>query len=316
MTITARIDATTRIPETHRAGIIPAPHSVKIELTGVCDFKCFFCATGQNIRPKGHMPWELFKTLAKEIRAAGVDEIGLFYLGESMLSPILPDAIRYAKTDCRFPYVFLTTNGYRATADKLRACFEAGLDSLKFSFNAADAEQAKTITRVDCFDAQVQHIRDAHKVREEVVAKTGRRCGLYASSIQYDGEQQDCMKKAVTAIRPYLDEHYWLPLYSQHTLATGEIEKRGFKATAGNMGRIGGLRDPLPCWAVFTEGHITWDGKLSACCFSHTDEFTMADLTKTNFAEAWNSVEFQALRGAHLAKDVEGTCCERCVAYV
>ena len=315
MTITAKIDATTRIPETYRAEVIPVPRSVKIELTAACDFKCFFCATGQNLRPKAHMDWLLYTRLAKEIREAGVEELGLFYLGESMLYPMLPDAIRYAKTECGFPYVFLTTNGYRATADKLRACFEAGLDSLKFSFNAADAEQAKTITRVNCFDAQVQHIWDAHRVRDDVVAKTGHRCGLYASSIQYDGEQQARMEKAVAAIRPYLDEHYWLPLYSQHTLANGAIERNGFKATQGNQGRVGALRDPLPCWAVFTEGHITYDGKLSACCFSHTDEFTMADLTVTPFAEAWNSIAFQLLRRKHLTKDVTRTCCETCVAY-
>ena len=64
MSITERIDNTTRIPESHRAEVIPAPRSVKIELTAACDFKCFFCATGQNLRPKGHMDWMLFTRLA------------------------------------------------------------------------------------------------------------------------------------------------------------------------------------------------------------------------------------------------------------
>jgi len=26
---------------------------------------------------------------------------------------------------------------------------------------------------------------------------------------------------------------------------------------AGNQGRVGALREPLPCWSAFTEGHIT-----------------------------------------------------------
>jgi len=33
-----------------------------------------------------------------------------------------------------------------------------------------------------------------------------------------------------------------------------------------------------------------------------------------SFMEAWNSREFQALRAAHLNKDVSGTGCETCVA--
>jgi hypothetical protein len=40
----------------------------------------------------------------------------------------------------------------------------------------------------------------------------------------------------------------------------------------------------------------------------------MADLTKVSFAEGWNSDKFQALRAAHLAKDVRGTACESCAA--
>jgi len=64
---------------------------------------------------------------------------------------------------------------------------------------------------------------------------------------------------------------------------------------------------------VFTEGHITWDGKLSACCFDHNDTFTMADLTKTPFMEGWNSEKFQALRLSHLKKDIIGTPCEKCL---
>jgi radical SAM protein with 4Fe4S-binding SPASM domain len=66
---------------------------------------------------------------------------------------------------------------------------------------------------------------------------------------------------------------------------------------------------------VFTEGHITWDGKLSACCFDHDGRFHMGDLTAIPFMEAWNSVAFQHLREAHLNRDVRGTACETCVAY-
>jgi len=75
------------------------------------------------------------------------------------------------------------------------------------------------------------------------------------------------------------------------------------------------LRDPIPCWAAFTEGHITYDGKLSACCFDHNDLLTMGDLNNQSFIEAWNSDKFQSLRQAHLNNDLTGTACERCVAY-
>ena len=66
---------------------------------------------------------------------------------------------------------------------------------------------------------------------------------------------------------------------------------------------------------IFTEGHVTYDGSLSACCFDHDGRFNMGDLTTTPFLEAWNSAPFQKLRTANLAKDVTGTACEKCIAH-
>ncbi len=309
--ITDRIDAITELRSRHRSVAPPCPPSVKIELTARCDMQCFFCATAFRLRDKRDMEWDLLTRVLRDLRAAGVEEIGMFYLGESFLYKNLPEAIAYAR-ELGFPYIFLTTNGRMATAERVQACFEAGLDSLKFSFNWADAEQCRSVTRVDAFDTVVENIKATRRVRDRVEAETGHRCGLYASSIQWDGDQQGRMTKAVETIRPYIDEHYWLPLYSQAGLTAGA---RDTKPVAGNIGRIGALREPMPCWALFTEGHVTYDGKLSACCFDHDGRFTMGDLKQTDFMEAWHGESFKALRAANLEKDVTGTPCERCIAY-
>ena len=259
--ITERIDAITEIPDSYRDVRPPCPRSVKIELTARCDMQCFFCASAFRLRDKKDMDWAFFEHLLADLRRSGVEEIGLFYLGESFLYRDLPRAVAHAK-GLGFPYVFLTTNGRMAVPERVRACMEAGLDSLKFSFNWADAEQCKTITRVDAFEKVVANIRAARRERDRLERETGRRCGLYASSILYDGDQQRHMAVAVDMIRPFVDQHYWLPLYSQAGLTGGS---HGTKPVAGNIGRIGALRDPLPCWSLFTEGHVTYDGRLAAC---------------------------------------------------
>ncbi len=309
--ITDRVDGITAIPTLYRTPLPPPPRSVKIELTARCDFKCFFCATGQKLRDKADMDKDLLNRILSELRDVGVEEIGMFYLGESFLFHDLPESIAYARK-LGFPYIFLTTNGRMAIPDRVKACMEAGLDSLKFSFNSADPDQCREITQVDAFDTIVSNIKEARRVRDQVEAETGHRCGLYASSIQYDGEQLERMSAAVAEIRPYVDEHYWLPLYGQAGLTAGA---KGTRPVAGNIGRVGALRDPLPCWAVFTEGHITFDGHLSACCFDHDGRFHMGDLKNKSFMEAWHSPEFQNLREANLNLDVRGTPCEKCVAY-
>ena len=313
-TITERIDRITLLGPQSRSETPPVPRSVKVELTARCDLQCFFCASSMRLRRKADIDAAFFRRILREMRALGVEEIGLFYLGESFLCAWLPAAIRYAKRVCGYPYVFLTTNGRMASPERVRECMEAGLDSLKFSFNFSGPEQFHRVTGARAADYRrvEANLAAARQVRDEVEARTGHRCGLYASSIRYDDEQLVRMKAAVRRIRSQVDEHYWLPLYGQAGLTTGA---RGTAPAAGNPGRLGALRKPLPCWSLFTEGHITWDGRLSACCFDHDGRFGMGDLNCETFMEAWHSLRFARLRRASLLGDVRGTACERCIAW-
>jgi MoaA/NifB/PqqE/SkfB family radical SAM enzyme len=316
MAITERIDNITRIPPEYQKARLPAPKSVKIEISPRCNYRCGFCALRtREVQPKWDMDFELFKRITREMREAGVEEIGCFYLGESFMNPrLLVDCIRYLKRELAMPYVFLTSNASMAFPEAVEECMKGGLDSLKWSVNAADDEQFESIMGVagKLFHRALENIKSAKEVRD----RGGYNTGLYASSIRYDGTQQQKMEALLESkVRPYVDQHYWLPLYSMGAFATQRERELGYRPTAGNQGRIGALREPLPCWSAFTEGHVTADGKLSACCFDATANWTMGDLTKQSFMDAWNSQAFVKLRAAHLKRDVRGTVCENCLAY-
>ena len=312
--ITDKIDQITKVD--NFSSILPAPKSVKIELTNKCNYRCGFCALRMREKQTNtNMDFDLYKRIVLEMAEAGVEEIGVFYLGESFMAPeLLIKAIRFAKQEAKIPYVFLTSNASIAYPDTVMRCMDAGLDSLKWSINACDDEQFKEVMGVkpalykDGFDniKEIKAIRDAGQYS----------CGLYASSIKYDGEQQEKMEALLDEkVRPYVDEHYWLPLYSMGSVATEREAELGYKPTAGNQGRLGNLRQPLPCWSAFTEGHVRADGGLSLCCFDADGRFVVGDLTKESFMDAWNSLKFQEVREAHLKKDLTGTVCQECVAY-
>jgi MoaA/NifB/PqqE/SkfB family radical SAM enzyme len=316
MTITERIDNITRIPPQYLQARPPAPKSVKIEISPRCNYRCGFCALRtREVQPKWDMDFGLFKRITREMREAGVEEVGMFYLGESFMNPrLLVDCISHCKQELKFPYVFLTSNASMAFPEAVEACMKAGLDSLKWSINAADEEQFEQVMGVSgrLFHRALDNLRAAWELR----GRGGYRTGLYASSIRYDGAQQLKMETLLRErVQPYVDQHYWLPLYSMGAFATAREEELGYRPTAGNQGRLGALREPLPCWSAFTEGHVTAEGKLSACCFDATANWTMGDLNKLSFMEAWNSEVFASLRAAHLKRDVRGTVCENCVAY-
>lgn len=314
--ITDRIDAVTRIPHAWLRPDPPAPKSVKIEISPRCNYRCGFCALRtREVQPKWDMDFGLFRRITREMREAGVEEIGLFYLGESFMAPrLLVDCVRHLKRELAMPYVFLTSNASMAFPEAVEACMGEGLDSLKWSVNAADEAQFERVMGVSgkLFHRALDNIADAWEVRR----RGGYRTGLYASSIRYDGQQGQRMQELLARrVIPFVDQHYWLPLYSMGAFATAREEELGYRPTAGNQGRIGALREPLPCWSVFTEGHVTAEGRLSACCFDATAHWTMGDLNTRSFMACWHSRPFMALRQAHLDKDVSGTVCQQCVAY-
>src|SRR5210317_919193 len=135
MSITKNIDNITHIPEEYKVSKPPCPKSVKIELTGRCNYRCGFCALRmRDCQPtqSDDMDLDFFKDLTRHLYENGCEEIGVFYLGESLSNPRLCiDAIEYLKKELGMPYVFLTTNGSLATRKIIKGLMEAGLDSLK-----------------------------------------------------------------------------------------------------------------------------------------------------------------------------------------
>lgn len=292
--ITARTDAATRIPMTHLTTVPPPPRSVKIELTSECNYRCVFCTHRLRNNVHGEMRWPLYTRLVGEMVDAGVREIGLFFIGESFMIDWLADAVAYAKAR-GIRYAMLTTNGSLAAAPRVRECMEAGLDSLNFSMNHPDVADFEKVAQAQgsLFRDAIANLKAARRVRDE----GDFACAIHASSIRFDAGQEERMQRLLGEILPYVDEHYWVPLHAMRPAS---------KADAA--------RETLPCWSIFTEGHITFDGKLSACCFDAGERWIMADLNRHSFLDGWNSAPFATLREAHLKRDLKGTICERCVA--
>ena len=329
MSITERIDAVTEINETRmKMGAIQLPpKSVKIELTARCNLLCKYCAVSMREKPAPKdMDFYFFQKITEDMRLSGVEEIGLFYLGEPFMNPkLLCQAADWVKNRLKFPYVFLTSNATMATPENVKALLATGIDSIKWSVNFADENQFADFTGrgPELFHKAVKNIQDAWVIRNDMNSKTI----LSASSILYGDKQKARMDEFLTAeIIPYVDKHYWLPLYQMAMYKEHMEQVMGYTPSAGNVGRLDEntllpLRKPLPCWSAITEGHVRADGGLSACCFGNDDKFDMGILDGNNFMRMWNSPKFQKLREAQFRTLTEGqnalkgTPCEVCVAW-
>jgi hypothetical protein len=311
MSIRKRLDGITKISKDYMTITPPCPKSVKIELTPRCNYKCVYCGYSYRKDVRADMDLDLFKKITKEMKSLGVEEIGVFYIGESFVnSPLLIKAVKYLKQDLKIPYVFLTSNASLARKDVVEELMKLGLDSLKWSCNASTDEQFSKMMNVSTtfFQLAKENIKTAFEIRNK-----GYKTKLYASSIKYSDEQVSEMQPFLDEfVLPYVDEHYFLPLYTMGGAAKDAEHKLGLQPVAGNPGRCDSLVDPLPCWTAFTAGHVLSDGRLTACCMDAAGSWVMGDLKTEKFMDAWHSKKFQELRQAHLNKNILGTACEKC----
>lgn len=315
MSIFERLKGITHIPKEYLSETPPVPKSVKIELTARCNYKCQYCAINFRKDKARDMEWPLFERITREIKDLGVEEIGVFYIGESFTNPdLLVKAIRFLKQELKIHYVFLTSNASLAKPDHVRACMDAGLDSLKWSCNATDGEQFEELMGVPAklFQIARDNIKAAWVIRNKGNYKTG----LYASSIHYNDTQPTrAIKFLENDIFPYVDLHYWLPLYTAGGQAKEKEHELRMKPIAGNTGRLADPSEPLPCWTLFTASHVMADGRMTACCLDGNGKWVMGDLKKQKFMDIWHSEQFKSLRRAHLKKNVLGTVCQKCVLF-
>ena len=297
MSIIERVDNTTHLTESRKVSQPTFPKSMKIEITSRCNFNCEYCGVKDRLRTMGDMTLQFYHNLIREAVKVGVKEVGLFLLGEPFLRKDLPDLITYAKQQ-GIEYVFITTNGSLCTKENLKACINAGLDSLKFSINCDKSKYMETHrVKADTYDYVIEQIKWLYHYKLENKLKKPITC---VSSIE-NGDTN--VEKEISQ---FVDEFYYLPMYNQ----AGTNNTKKF---VGNPGRLGNMVDSIPCWGLFNCARVTWDGWLTACCFDHTGHFKIANLHDVSLTEAWNNYKFVNLRKQHLERNINDNICKKCL---
>lgn len=124
-----------------------------------------------------------FEIALKEIIESGTKQVGVLFLGESTLNPLLPFFIERLK-GAGVEYVFLTTNGLLVGGDLMRILLDSGLDSLKWSVNYSSADDfvLQTGSSRRNFDVIMSNIKECFEYRNT----TNSKCRLYSSIVVND----------------------------------------------------------------------------------------------------------------------------------
>lgn len=149
---------------------LKAPYVIYIDPCGACNFHCYFCPCMNSDYKKEErfleMPLDVFQKIADDMCEfeEQVKVVDLWAWGEPFLNKNLTKMIAYLKQKQACKEIRTCTNGSFLNPRLNRELVESGLDLIRISVEALDAEGYEKICRVKFdYDAFLENIRDLYQ---------------------------------------------------------------------------------------------------------------------------------------------------------
>lgn len=272
------------------------PLSMQLEVTNHCNLNCYTCPRKKLKREKGYMSFQLFEKII-ESEKDYLETVLLFHMGEPLLHPDLAKMVKYATT--RKIRTIIFTNGVLLTQKKAEELFVAGLDLLVISFDGLEQDTYEEVRKGSSYHVVLDNINHAVMLCKKRNFKTKIQLHYVVSSKTRDEAKRfyDKMHKEKNLeirMKPFIN-----------TGGMGDVISEGTKPRAN-----------YPCFMLYREPAISWDGKMFPCCVDLLGEKVLGDVTKKTVLECWNSEETQTMRRRHKNGEfINEKICSYCNAY-
>src|SRR6266576_4966627 len=316
------------------------PVCLYLETTNRCNLLCTTCPrTYEELEPPADMSWELFTSIVDQI--PDLQRAVLHGVGEPMLVKHPPRMVRYLKD--RGTYVLFNTNGTVLNEKNGRALIAAGLDELRVSFDAANAESYRAIRGKNYFHRTLKNVRAFRALQERegrdrpqvsawltglretieelpdfvrVAAETGVK-EVHLQRLVFFKENAIGMARPDQALYEQLSGEEAIHIERATALAdelgitfsaSGGASEPGISLKRSDNGSPWSL-----CRRPWTVMYFTANGRALPCCiapFSQRgyENYTLGDATQQSLRDIWNGPAYQSFREALLSDKPPAAC--------
>ena len=317
------------------------PVCLYLETTNRCNLPCTTCPrTFEELEPAANMSWDLFRSIVDQY--PNIARVVLHGIGEPLMAPNLHRMIRYLKE--RGTYVLFNTNGTLLSERRGRDLIASGLDELRVSLDAAEAQAFKAVRGRDVFDRIVANVREFRVLQRSLGAETPR-VSLWLTGLKETIGQLPAfvdLAHAIDVPEVHLQRLVYFPdgqglaraeqALFEHTDAREEALIREAEARAAEHGILfdaSGATEPGTslrranneqpwslCTRPWTLMYFTAHGRALPCCIAPFsmrgyDAFTLGEATQQSLREIWNGEAYRTFR-RELLSDAPPTCCANC----
>ena len=269
------------------------------------------CPTGNRAqkRPSGFMTTDTFTRIIEECdgRVGGVRFIGW---GEPTLLPDLHSFIQLATEFGLLTHV--NTNASKLTDDMAEKLVDAGLSSIKFSFQGVDRESYGKMRKTDFFHGMLLAIKRMN------FARGNRKYPFIAASTTVTDEPQHLIDSFREEIEQIVDH------LSIGKTIFGFMDLKAARLTPKEREMIESLLEvekdtlqhPDPCPEVFDKLTIQWDGSVRVCCNDYNGTTNLGNINTSSLEEIWTHPTIEGYRDRLSRGEYTGPLCENCWAYI
>lgn len=280
VTWSAYIDRQTQAEQLKQSG--SGPIQIDIELNGSCNMACPFCIHGTGeARTKSKLSWEQFTNLIDEAVEIGVASLKLNYINEPLLSPLIYDAINYAKKS-GILNVYFTTNGSLLVPSVREQLLSSGLTKLFVSIDAAKASTYNKQRRNGAYDAVVHNVKSFIQERD-------------ALGKQYPLVRVSFLKNSINEGEADMFYEQWSSVADVVTFQTmNEVPGHSTGLTIKRSER------PSPCSFPFKQLVIDSEGDILPCCKLYGKHLPLGNIDSSSLQDAWDSPTMKNIQNAHM----------------
>lgn len=319
------------------------PVCLYLETTNRCNLLCTTCPrTYEELEPPADMSWPLFTSIVDQV--PDLARAVLHGVGEPMLVRNLPRMVRYLKD--RGVYVLFNTNGTVLNERNGRALIDAGLDELRVSLDASNAESFREIRGRNYFDRILRNVRAFRDLQEReghdkprvsawltglkdtveelpafvrVAAEIGVK-EVYLQRLVFFDQGAVGMARPDQALYERLSREDAQHLEAAEKLALSLGMTFSASGAASEPGTSLRKADDNSHWSLcrrpWTVMYFTANGRALPCCiapFSQRgyEHYTLGDATQQSLREIWNGPAYREFRAA-LHSDAPPQACANC----
>ncbi len=277
----------------------PKLKTVYLELTNKCNLRCEMC-NWQARKKTGYISRSLFESCIDQFSDMELETINLEFGGESLLHPDFKTLLKYAidkRDHGKIGYVGWTDNGMLFNESISNLAVSLNVDWINFSLDGVGQvnDNIRVGSKYSIIEKNIKYLLEKRG--------SSKKPKVLLNMVDHK-KNEDQKSEFFREWASLVDEIELLPCILQdNTWENEEIISQNLRT----------IPPPMFCKIPLNTMIISWDGKVTYCCFDTRFKTVLGDATKESIQQIWNGSKYQKVRKAVLTNTVpSGSPCHGC----